>query len=152
MTDRQLAVDTAPTIACDQCTGNLIYRVKLEGFAAEQDNFDQLSDHRPGMFTNGPWLARAAMGRDGKVTVWRLADSDRGGDYAEDVVIAYAGPHPSPDVPGRTWMTDLSGHGFFEKLAAGALLCGKCGSDDPSDCEGHVLCCDACHDADELRR
>ncbi|MDR6117232.1 hypothetical protein QE370_000416 [Aeromicrobium sp. SORGH_AS981] len=124
MSDRQLAVDTAPTIACDQCTGNLIYRVKLEDFAAEQDNFDQLSDHRPGMFTNTQWLAQVARGRGGKVTVWRLADADRGGDWAEDVMIAYAGPHPSPDVPGRTWMTDLSGYGYYDEL-------------EDARCEGH---------------
>lgn len=65
-----------------------------------------------------------ARHREGTVTVWRLADADRGGDWAEDTVIAYAGPHPSDEVPGRTFVLDLSGHGFYEELADAA-------------CEGH---------------
>lgn len=108
---------TAPEISCRGCTGNLIYRVKLEGFAAEADNFEQLVDHQPQLFTSRQWLRSVAETRAGTATVWRLADADQGGDFAEDTVIAYAGPHPSEDVPGRTFVLDLSGHGFFEELA-----------------------------------
>lgn len=123
MTETSTTTDTT-TIGCDQCTGRLIYRVRLEGFAAEADNFEQLVDHQPVVFTSRFWLRSVAEQREGTATVWRLADADHGGDFAEDTVIAYAGPHPSEDVPGRTFVIDLSGHGFFEEL-----------SDD--GCEGH---------------
>lgn len=116
--------NTEAMVGCDQCTGRLIYRVKLEGFRADADNFEQLVDHRPALFTHKDWLINVARERDGKVTVWRLADADQGGDFAEDVVIAYAGPHPSDEVPGRTYVLDLSGHGFYEELVDAA-------------CEGH---------------
>lgn len=102
-------------IGCDACTGRLIYRVKLEDFPAEADNFDQLVDHLPAVFTWSDWLQSVAERREGRATVWHLADADQGGDWAEDTVIAYAGPHPG--IPHeRTWVVDLSGHGFYEEL------------------------------------
>ncbi|MDQ6524288.1 hypothetical protein RB608_11785 [Nocardioides sp. LHD-245] len=74
---------TTPTVACDQCRGRLVYRVKCEDFPAEADNFDQVVDHRPVVFTSQHWLTTVAENREGKVTVWRLADADQGGDFAE---------------------------------------------------------------------
>lgn len=115
---------TTAEVSCRGCTGNLIYRVKLQGFRAEADNFEQLVDHRPQLFTSRNWLRSIATGREGTVTVWRLADAAEGGDWAEDTVIAYAGPHPSENVPGRTFVLDLSGHGFFDEL-------------EDAECEGH---------------
>lgn len=112
------------TIGCDACTGRLAYRVKFEGFPAEVDNFDQLVDHTPRLFTSRDWLRSVATHREGTVTVWRLADADQGGDWSEDTIIAYAGPHPSENVPGRTFVLDLSGHGFFDEL-------------EEAECEGH---------------
>lgn len=112
---------TTPTVACDQCTGRLIYRVKLDGYPAEVDNFDQLIDHRPEVFTWEHVLkATAEADDDRSITVWRLADADQGGDFAEDVVIAYAGPHPSGSGE-RVWILDLSGHGFYEELLDAAV-------------------------------
>lgn len=114
----------AQTIGCNQCGGRLLWRVVFAGFPASADNFDQLVDHNPRMFTLGPWLRSVAARRDGSsVTVWRLADAAEGGDWAEATVVAYAGPHPG-QVPGRTWLTDPSGHGIFADLAE-------------LECEGH---------------
>ncbi len=104
------------TVGCNACTGVIAYRVKLSSHPAEQDNFDQLVDHRPAIFTWADVLKAAAEATDDRsITVWRLADADQGGDWSKDTVIAYAGPHPSK--PGeRTWLVDLSGHGFYDEL------------------------------------
>lgn len=93
---------TGPSVACDQCGGPLAYRVKFEGFAAEADNFDQLVDHLPMLFTSQVWLRSVAENREGRVTVLRLPDQDD----AEPVVIAYAGPHPSAPTE-RLWSTAI---------------------------------------------
>lgn len=120
-----METSTTPTTACLNCTGTPTYRVQLAGYPDPVDNFDQLVDHVPHMFIASPVLIATAQARDGRsITVWRLADADQGGDWSEDTVIAYAGPHPSPDVPGRTWIKDMSGHGFFEEASE-------------ASCEGH---------------
>lgn len=108
-----------PVIGCGGCGGPLVYRVRFDGFTAPADNFDQLVDHIPMLFTARGWLEEVARDRKGRVTVWHLADADQGGDWSKDVVVAYAGPHPG-DVPGRTFLVDLSGHGFYEELVAEA--------------------------------
>lgn len=104
------------TVGCNSCSGVIRYRVKLDGYPGEFDNFDQLVDHQPSSFTWRDVLKATAEATDDRsITVWRLADAEDGGDWSEDTIIAYAGPHPAK--PGqRAWILDLSGHGFYAEL------------------------------------
>ena len=111
-----------PIVACDQCDGVIRYRVRLAGYPHQPDNFDQLSDHLPQVFTWLDVLKDTAEHRDGRsITVWRLADADRGGDWIEDTVLAYAGPHPNGPEGETTVVHDLSGHGFYAELVGADL-------------------------------
>lgn len=108
---------SAPTIGCDGCDGVMKYRVTFASFRAAADNFDQLVDHLPILFTRHEFLEAVAFDREGSVTITRLADTDTGGHVAEDVVLAYAGPHPGGS-DERVVVLDLSGRGAYTALTA----------------------------------
>lgn len=93
------------TIGCAGCDGVARYRVQFAGFRAEGDNFDQLVDHLPLVFTSDAFLRSVAENREGRVTVTRLPTAEDPAG-AEPVVIAYAGPHPATST-GRGWNRDL---------------------------------------------
>lgn len=127
------------TVACESCDApNGRYRITFTFFAAAQDNFDQLSDHLPRLFTNSGWLAGVAANQLGTVTVQRLvADAW--------TVIAYAGPDPvRPDQ--RIWIRDLEEYGTFAALAARACCdelrtCAPCGNDVCAEHSAEVASC-----------
>lgn len=108
---------TTPTIGCDGCDGVMKYRTTFAGFEAAADNFDQLVDHLPRLFTLHTFLESVAFDREGSVTITRLADTDTGGHVAADVVLAYAGPHPGGS-DERVVVLDLSGRGAYAALTA----------------------------------
>lgn len=90
--------EAAPQIVCTSCGGALTYRVTIESQPAAADNFDQLSDHRPAMFTHPTHLASVAAGT-GQLTVRQYTQPWPSLDPG--VVIAYAGP--DPETGGRIW-------------------------------------------------
>lgn len=103
-------------MGCLGCTAVPAYRVRrTHPNGHPDDNFDQLVDHEPMLFTSDMYLEHVATAGpgSGSVTVWRL-----GGQITEPMklriaaaeVIAYAGPDPLTG--GRSWWSESNPKGM----------------------------------------